>query len=70
MCRCADEDLPVQKALTDGGSEVYYIKPDLVKHLSLSASKQVQVRLSGMRGKPNIVDVVRLNVEWMIIILS
>ena len=70
MCRCTDEDLPVQKTLIDGGSEVYCIKPDLVKHLSLSASKQVQVRLSGMRGKPNVVDVVRLNVKWMIIILS
>ena len=56
--------------MIDDGSEVYYIKPDLVKHLSLSASKQVQVRLSGMRGNANVVDDVRLNVKWMIIILS
>ena len=55
------EDLPVQKALIDGGSEVCCIKADLVRHLNLPAGKQVH--LSGLSGKSNIVDVVRLNVK-------
>jgi hypothetical protein len=55
------ECLPVQKALIDGGSEICCINSDVIKHLNLPASKQV--RLSGLCGKSNVVDVVRLHVK-------
>ena len=61
MCRCTDEDLPVQKALIDGGSEVYCIKPDLVKHLSLSArltqARVAKVRVSSFESKNSSVKI-------------
>jgi hypothetical protein len=55
------EGLPVQKALIDGGSEICCINSEVIRHLNLSASKQV--RLSGLSGKSNVVDVVRLHVK-------
>ena len=55
------ESLPVQKALIDGGSEICCVNSDLIKHLNLPVSKQV--RLSGLSGKSNVVDIVRLHVK-------
>jgi hypothetical protein len=55
------QGLPVQKALIDGGSEICCSSSDVIRHLNLLASKQV--RLSGLSGKSNVVDVVRLHVK-------
>ena len=55
------EGLPQQKALIDGGSEMCCINDSLVNHLRLPVSKQV--RLSGLHGKSDVVDVVRLHAK-------
>jgi hypothetical protein len=55
------DGLPEQKALIDGGSEICCIKADLVNDLNLPVCKQVG--LSGLDGKSNIVNVVRLHVK-------
>ena len=55
------EGLPQQKALIDGGSEICCISDSLVNHLKLPVCKQVL--LSGLQGKSDIVDVVRLHVK-------
>ena len=55
------DKLPNQKALVDGGSQICCINGELIDHLKLPADKQV--RISGIQGEPNTVDVVRLHVK-------
>ena len=55
------DKLPKQKALVDGGSQICCINRELVEHLNMPADKQV--RISGIQGEPNTVDVVRLHVK-------
>ena len=56
-------DNPI-KALVDGGSMHSVISQSLVNHLQLQVVKQVH--LSGLKGRPDIVDVVTLHVKPVI----
>lgn len=47
--------------MIDGGSEIYCIREELVHHLDLPVGKRV--RLTGIYGRANIVDVVRLHIK-------
>ena len=55
------ENLPTQKALIDGGSEICCIRSELIGDMNLPVCKQVN--LSGLRGKSDMVNVVRLHVK-------
>jgi len=55
------EGLPKQKALIDGGAEICCINDILISHQELPVYKQVS--LSGLQGKSENVNVVRLNVK-------
>jgi len=55
------DNLSKQKALVGGGSQICCINRELVEHLNKPAEKQV--RISGIQGEPNTVDVVRLHVK-------
>jgi ribosomal protein L21E len=79
LCNCVSAEqfyervyFPVQiegidnsiKALVDGGSMHSVISQNLVSHLQLPVVKQVH--LSGLQGRPDIVDVVTLHVKPVI----
>src|SRR5688572_12903220 len=55
------DGLADQRALIDGGAEICCINNSLVQHLDLPVSRRI--RLSGIQGRTDLVDVVRLHMK-------